>query len=917
MRSLRLDCYPPLTTPTQRKPRIIMDLESIRILRGPNLWSNQTVLEASILAKLELDGNCATNICQILPHLPAELADRLRKSMSREEGESLRLARLVAETTLAIQSAIGCSVEYTDARETSRPNVHRLIVQYEEEEVGRQALALTLELAAQTLQADSITQRLQSLKVTLQNMRLGPSTRSIVEAARARGIPVRRLTEGNLVQLGQGKFQRKIWASETDQTSAIGEAIVQDKDLTKSLLSACGVPVPEGQVVPNAEEAWRVAQELGLPVVIKPRNGNQGRGVSVNLTSETAVHVAFAAAAAEGKVILVERYIPGQDYRFLVVGDQVVAAARRQAPAVVGDGRHSITDLVEEANRDPRRGEDHATPLSKLLLDDIGIEVLQEQGLNPQSILAPGQVATLRRNANLSTGGSATDVTDEVAPEVLARVVEAVQLVGLDVAGVDVVAPCVDKSLESSGGAIVEINAAPGLRMHVSPSAGKSRPVGEAIVSSLFARGQNGRVPVVAVTGTNGKTTTVRCMTHVLRGMGLRVGMTCTDGIYVDDRRIDTGDCSGPRSARAVLSHPQVEAAVLETARGGILREGLGFDCCDVAIVTNIAKGDHLGMGGIETEQQLANVKAAIVRAVSTSGSAVLKASDPLVVAMAEHCPGNVIFFERDGDHPVMVNHRRQGGCTVFVRDRQIVVAIGQQQWIIATVDRLPLTYGGRIGFQIDNLLATAAAAWSLNVPRDIIRGRLETFASDVSTVPGRFNIFETAGRTVISDYGHNASALLALVDGIRRLPHKRRSIVYTAAGDRRDSDIIEQAQIIGSHFDDVFLYEDKCTRGRADGEVIRLMRLGLRDTMRVKHVFEARGEKAAIESALENLDRGDLLLCQVDQVEDALGWIENKLVALDTQWASRAVTARANRYSASDLLSMLFSPRNATVPGK
>ena len=883
-----------------------MELESTRVLRGPNLWSNLPVLEALLSADSGPTEATHARVHQLLSHLPVEAANRVRSTLSDVENSGHTVARLVAEVTLALQVAIGCPVDWAEVRKTNRANSFRLLVQYEEEQIGRQLLNLAVEFLSGSLEGH-LPEKLGALRAALQNVRLGPSTRSIVDAAKARGIPVRRLTEGNLVQLGQGKLQRKVWASETDQTSAIGEAIAQDKDLTKSLLSACGVPVPEGHVVGDADEAWRVAQALGTPVVIKPKSGNQGRGVSVNLTTEAAVHAAFAAASAEGKVILIERFIPGHDFRFLVVGKQVVAAARRQAPSVVGNGRQSIAELVEETNQDPRRGEDHATALSKLRLDDIGLEVLQEQGLTPESIPAPGQVVTLRRNANLSTGGTATDVTDEIAPEVAARVVEAVQLVGLDVAGVDVVAPCVNQPLEVSGGAIVEINAAPGLRMHVSPSSGKSRPVGEAIVNSLFAAGHNGRIPVVAVTGTNGKTTTVRCLAHVLRGLDMKVGMTCTDGIYVDDRRIDTGDCSGPRSARTVLGHPQVEAAVLETARGGILREGLGFDQCDVAIVTNIAKGDHLGMGGIETEQQLAEVKETIVRAMASTGSAVLKASDPLVVAMAQRCPGKVIFFERDGDHPVMVAHRRQGGCTVFVRDRQIVVAVGQQQWNVAALDRLPLAYGGRVGFQVDNLLAVVAAAWSLNVPRDVIRGRLETFASDVSTVPGRFNIFETSGRTVISDYGHNASALLALVDAIRKLPHKRRSIVYTAAGDRRDADIIEQAQIIGTHFDEVYLYEDKCTRGRADGEVVRLMRLGLRDTIRVKRVFETRGEQVAIEGALENLERGDLLLCQVDQVEEALGWIESKLVSLDVQWANRAAAARASRYSASDLLSLVF----------
>lgn len=884
-----------------------MDLESTRLLRGPNKWSNSTVIECLVDVS---DSELTTHEVELFAnHLPGTARTRILSALVGTPAGTLGpklVATVIAELALAMEQTIGCHVSFREVHETNKDHGFRILVEYDEERVGVEAIKLALQLVA-TRASESLTETIAHLNSLYQDVRLGPSTRAIVEAAQARNIPVKRLNEGNLVQLGHGKFLRRIWASETDQTSAIGEAIAQDKLLTKAILAPCGVPVPEGQIVESASEAWQLAQKIRAPVVIKPKNGNQGRGVSCNLTTEESIRAAFEAAKREGDVVIVERYVTGLDYRFLVINGKLVAAARRQPPSVVGDGRHTIAELVAEANLDPRRGEDHATVLSKLKLDEIALDVLREQQLTPDHVPQPGQLVVLRRNANLSTGGSATDVTDEVAPEVTARVEEAAQLVGLDIAGIDVVAPCVDQPLEQSGGAIVEVNAAPGLRMHVAPSHGKPRAVGPAIVASLFAPESTGRVPIVAVTGTNGKTTTVRCMGHVLRGLGLKVGITCTDGIYLDDRRVDTGDCSGPRSARVVLSHPQVEAAVLETARGGILREGLGFDQCDVAIVTNIAKGDHLGMGGIETEQQLAAVKETIVRAVAKSGSAVLKAGDPLVAAMASQCPGRVVFFDRDGDHPVMVAHRRRGGCTVFVRDRQIVVAVGQQQWTIAAVDRLPLTYGGRIGFQIDNLLAVAAAAWALQVPRDVIRGGLESFSSDVSTVPGRFNLFETAGRTVISDYGHNASALLALVDAIRRMPHKRRSIVYTAAGDRRDIDIIEQAKIIGTHFDEVYLYEDKCTRGRRDGEVIRLMRLGLGDTIRAKRIHETRGERTAIESALERLERGDLLLCQVDQVEDALGWIEKKLTLLQSQWTNRAAGARISGYTASDLLSFVF----------
>ncbi|MES1185922.1 MAG: cyanophycin synthetase, partial [Myxococcales bacterium] len=584
-----------------------MKIESLRSLRGPNLWSNQTVLEA--LASF--DG-------------PVVLDE----------------AKKIAHRALELQQAVGSHVTFCEVRPVSERQC-RLIVQYSEEEVGKRALELALSQPLSVPVAE--VGELPTLRALAEEVRLGPSTGSIVRAAESRGIPARRMTGGSLVQFGFGSRRRRIWAAETDRTSAIGESIAQDKDLTKSLLSAIGVPVPEGRVCTTAEQAWEAAQAIGLPVAVKPRKGNQGKGVSTALDTREAVITAHEIAVAYDGETIVERHLYGSDHRLLVIGDRLIAAARREPPSVVGDGTASIAVLVARENQNPLRGDDHSTSLSKLRLDKIGLEHLAEQGLTADSIPAKGQKVSLRRNANLSTGGSATDVTDTVHPEVAARAIEAARMVGLDVAGIDVVATRIDQPLEVTRGAIVEVNAAPGLRMHLEPSAGKGRAVGEAIIESMFQPGDDARIPIVAVTGTNGKTTTTRCITHILARTGLRVGMTCTDGIYVEGRRIDTGDCSGPKSARAVLMHPRVDASVLETARGGILREGLGFDLCDVAIVTNVGEGDHLGLNGIDEIRDLARVKAVPVRAVSARGSAVLNADDPLVVEMAKLCRGTVV----------------------------------------------------------------------------------------------------------------------------------------------------------------------------------------------------------------------------------------------------------------------------------
>ncbi|MGE8318132.1 MAG: Mur ligase family protein, partial [Comamonas sp.] len=496
------------------------------------------------------------------------------------------------------------------------------------------------------------------------------------------------------------------------------------------------------------------------------------------------------------------------------------------------------------------------------------------EGLTPESVPAQGQRVVLRNNANLSTGGSATDVTDDVHPEVSARAIEAAQTIGLHICGVDVICESVLRPLEEQGGGIVEVNAAPGLRMHLAPSFGKARNVGVPMVDLLFSPHDDGRVPLVAVTGTNGKTTTTRLIAHLFTSHGWRTGMTNTDGVWVNGRQIDSGDCSGPKSARNVLFHPEVDAAVLECARGGILREGLGFDRSQVAVVTNVGAGDHLGLNYITTVEDVAVLKRVIVHTVAPTGYAVLNAADPHVAAMAGSSSGKVIFFAADRHHPVMATHRAQGNRVVYVDGDAIVAAEGSWRETIPLRD-IPLTRGGAIGFQVENVMAAVAAAWGVGLPWDTIRRGLAGFVSDSDTVPGRFNVMDYRGATIVADYGHNPDAIQALIQAVEAMPAKRRSVVISGAGDRRDEDIRVQTEMLGKAFDDVVLYQDAAQRGRADGEVIALLRQGLQGASRTSYVAEITGEFIAIDHALARLQEGDLCLVLVDQVEEALAHLQ------------------------------------------
>ena len=856
-----------------------MEVTRIRALRGPNLWSHHTAIQAVVICTPT--EWAITDLSGFETRLRARFPEISSFQPTGHE-DTVPLARVLELATLGLQAQAGCPVTFSCTKPTMEAGVFQVVVEYSEEAVGRLALELAQSLCQSALDdtAFDLADVLHQLRELDEDVRLGPSTGSVVNAALARNIPYSRMTDGSMVRFGWGSKQRRIQAAEIDATSAIAEAIAQDKELSKRLLHAAGVPVPRGRAVRDADDAWAAAQDIGLPVVVKPLDGNQGKGVTVNILNEAQLRAAYAVAIEFRDTVLVERYMPGNDFRLLVVGDKLVAAARRDPPKVVGDGVHTVAQLVDMVNADPRRGDGHATSLTKIRFDDIARSCLRSQGFEADAIPDKGQRVNLRNNANLSTGGSATDVTDDVHPDVAARAVTAAHMVGLHICGVDLVCDSILRPIEEQGGGVVEVNAAPGLRMHLSPSFGKGRPVGEAIMSSLFKNGQDGRIPIVAVTGTNGKTTTVRLISHLLAQQGWCVGMTNTDGVYVDGHCIDTGDCSGPKSAKNVLHHPDVDAAVLETARGGILREGLAFDKCDVAVVTNVGSGDHLGLNYITTVDELAVLKRVIVQNVAPKGTAVLNAADPVVAAMAAKTKGAVTFFALDQFHPVMATHRAQGHAVVYVDQGQIVAAKGAEKHYLNLSD-IPVTLGGAIGFQVENVMASVAAVWALGLDWDTMRAGLASFSSENDNAQGRFNIFDYKGATVIADYGHNPDAMAALVHAVQAMPASRRSVVISGPGDRRDEDIRQITQILGDAFEEVVMYEDQCQRGRSDGEVMALLREGLVGAKKATQRSEIYGEFLAIDTALSHLQAGELCLVLVDQVPEAMAHIEARIKAL------------------------------------
>jgi len=856
-------------------------VKRIKVLSGPNIWAYRPVLE--ILTEIgkyeELPSDKIPGFTErLVETIPTLWEHRCSEGQPGGFLERLRLGtymgHIVEHIILELESLAGMDVGFGRTRGTEHYGEYRVVVDYKDPEAGKMCVYLAIEIAEKLAKGKpldfDLAERIVEIREVVEDNVLGPSTQAIVDAARRRGIPWMRLSEGSLVQLGHGCHARRIQASETSNTSNIGVELASDKELTKALLNKVGVPVPRGVVVSDADDAWEAAQDLDGPVVLKPYDGNQGKAVSVNLTTEQQVRTAFELARQFARRVIVERFLKGPDFRLLVVGGKLVAAAERRPAQVVADGRHDIRDLVQMVNDDPRRGHGHGAALTRIKMDAAAELTLTKQELTWESVPPPGQVVLLRDNSNLSTGGTATDVTDDVHPDNAAIAVLAAKTVGLDIAGIDVVCESIKRPLEEQGGGIVEVNAAPGLRMHVFPSEGKSRPVGEAIVDLLFPDRTSARVPLIAITGTNGKTTVTRMIAHIYSTMKMYVGMTTTDGIYFGGIRRVRGDCAGPRSAEAVLQHPMVEVAVLETARGGILRSGLAFDKAQVGVVLNIA-ADHLGLEGIETPERLARVKRVVIESVASDGYGVLNADDHLTVDMAEDCPGQIIFFGMDHSARPLALHLADGGKAAFFRDGDLVLAQGFEETVLVHAADIPATYGGVIPFQIQNALAAAAACWGAGVPLDSISLGLRTFQTDEKSAPGRFNLFHLGQANVIVDYGHNPHALKAIQSALQQMKPRRTIGVVSAPGDRRDADIQELAVVAANTFDSIIVREDDDLRGRERGEIANLIAETIRRTKPSLPLSITLDETESVNQALQMAQAGDTIVLFIDSVDDVI----------------------------------------------
>lgn len=863
-----------------------MKILDTRVMRGPNYWSVKR--HQLIVMKLDLEEledfptskipGFYERITQLLPSMEAH-----RCSEGRPGGfffrvqEGTWMGHVIEHMAIEIQSLAGMYCAFGQTRSNTEHGVYYVVFDYVEEEVGLYAAKAAVRIAEDLINGtdrEEMQRRLandiQTMREIRQQVRLGPSTAAIVEEAERRGIPWSRLNQQSLITLGYGVNQRRIQATISSLTSNIAVDIAGNKEDTKTLLEDSFIPVPKGILIYNTDNLRESVEELGFPLVMKPVGGNHGRGATIGIhTCEQAIE-AFRVAQEVSEGVIIERFINGFDHRVLVVNSKLVAAAKRTPAAVIGDGESTIDQLIAQVNADPRRGFGHEKVLTLIEVDEMTRNILADRKLTLQSVLSAGEVLFLKETANLSTGGTSADVTDSVHPDNVFMFERIARIVGLDICGIDVMAPDLSTPINENGGAVLEVNAAPGFRMHLAPTEGIPRNVAAPVVDMLFPIGCTPRIPVVAITGTNGKTTCTRLMAHIAKIKGYKVGFTTTEGIYIQDRMIYKGDCTGPVSTELVLRDPTIDFAVLECARGGMLRAGLGFDQCDIGIVTNIA-ADHLGLNGIHTLEQMARVKAIIPESVSESGYAILNADDDLVYAMGEDLDCYVAYFSLDENNPRIVEHCRAGGIAAVLEDSYITICKGEWKIRIEKVVNIPLSFNGKALFMIQNILPVVLAAYLRNFELDHIRYALRTFIPSPALTPGRMNIFQFQDFQVMVDYAHNPAGFQAIGNFLALIDDTPKVGVITGVGDRRDEDIQLLGKLAAEMFDEIVIRLDKDLRGRQSSEVVELITRGIEEVNMHKKVDVIPDENDALRHVIKNAKKGSFITICCEDITNTL----------------------------------------------
>ena len=867
-----------------------MKILKIQALRGPNLWSiRRTKLIQMRLDLEELEERPTDKIEGFRERIEALLPSLIEHRCSegcyggffQRVDRGTWMGHVIEHIALEIQTLAGMDVGFGRTRETKTPGVYNVVFNYLEEKVGVYAAKAAVRIAEALISGEDydLGEDIQNMKEIREDVRLGPSTGSIVEEAVSRGIPFLRLGRNSLIQLGAGVNQMRFQATITCKTSNIAVDIACNKEQTKKMLDEASIPVAKGDICYDEEDLQETIEDIGYPIVIKPLDGNHGKGASINVTNWDDAVKGLWHAKDYSRRVIVEKFITGFDFRVLVINNEVVAAAQRVPAHVIGNGKNNIKELIDITNEDPRRGYGHENVLTEITIDKSTERLIENAGYTLESILPEKETLYLKSTANLSTGGTSVDVTDLMHPENVFLAERISRVIGLDICGIDIMAPNLTQSLKENGGVILEVNAAPGFRMHLAPSEGLPRNVAAPVIDMLYPPGKPSRIPIISVTGTNGKTTTTRLIAHIVKNNNYKVGFTTSDGIYIQNHMMEKGDTTGPISAEYVLKDPNVEFAVLETARGGILRSGLGFKVCDIGVITNIQE-DHLGLSDIHNLKDLARVKSVVVESVKKDGWAVLNGEDEHCLEIASSLSCNVALFSLDENCPAIVEHCAEGGIAAIYENGYITIKKGDWKIRVERATHIPLTMNGKAKFMIANVLAATLSAYLYGFKTEGIKLSLATFIPSAAQTPGRMNIFEFSKFKVMIDFAHNPTSYRGIEDFLESIDATRKIGIISGVGDRRDEDIKECAVIAARMFDHVIIRQEKHLRGRTEKEIINLILEGLQegDSSVTHEVISL--EVEAIKHAISLAEEGTYIVALSDVIDNAIDIVQSYLDA-------------------------------------